>query len=79
MPEIDRRSVEIALDQLRPSFNIDGGDIQLVHVHDDGRVEVSLSGACHGCSMSIMHLKQGVEQYLKQMVPGVTEVVSNEF
>ncbi len=77
MPELDRRSVEIALEQLRPSFNIEGGDIQLIDVREDGTVEVSLSGACHGCSMSVMHLKMGVEQYLKQMVPGVKEVVTN--
>ena len=77
MPELDRRSVEIALEQLRPSFNIEGGDIQLIDVREDGTVEVSLSGACHGCSMSVMHLKMGEEQYLKQMVPGVKEVVTN--
>ena len=57
---------------------MEGGDIKLIDVHDDGVVEVSLTGVCHGCAMSIMHLKMGVEQYLKQMVPGVTEVVAKE-
>jgi len=79
MSEVDRRSVEIALEQLRPSFLMEGGDIRLVDVSDDGVVEVALAGACHGCGMSIMHLKMGVEQYLKQMVPWVKEVVANEF
>ena len=78
MAEVDRKSVEIALEQLRPSFNLEGGDIHLIDVHPDGVVEVSLSGACHGCAMSLMHLKNGVEQYLKQMVPGVTEMIVNE-
>ena len=75
---IDRRSVEIALEQLRPSFNIEGGDIRLIDVDEAGVVKVNLSGACHGCSMSLMHIKMGVEQYLKQMVPGITEFIANE-
>ena len=79
MSQVDRKSVEIALEQLRPSFLMEGGDIALVEVHPDGVVEVSLSGACHGCAMSVHHLKVGVEQYLKEMVPGVTEVIANEF
>lgn len=73
---IDRRSVEIAIDQLRPSFNIDGGDIKLIDVKEEGIVEVSLGGACHGCGMATMHIKMGVEQYLRENVPGVTEVVT---
>ncbi len=79
MAEVDRRSVEIALEDLRPSFKMEGGDIQLIDVREDGTVEVSLSGACHGCSMSLQHIKMGVEQHLKQMVPGVKEVIANEF
>jgi len=76
--EIDRRSVELALDELRPSFNLEGGDLRLVSISEDGVVEVALSGACHGCGMSVMHLKMGVERWLRQMVPGVTEVVASE-
>jgi Fe-S cluster biogenesis protein NfuA len=77
--EIDRRSVELALEEIRPSFMIEGGDIRLLGISDDGIVEVALSGSCHGCGMSLMHIKMGVERWLKQMVPGVTEVVANEF
>ncbi|MBM3329109.1 MAG: NifU family protein [Calditrichaeota bacterium] len=77
--EVDRRSVEIALDQLRPSFYMEGGDIRLLEIHPGGVVEVALSGACHGCGMSLMHIKMGVEQYLRQMVPGVTEVITPDF
>ena len=75
---IDRRSVEIALDQLRPSFNIEGGDIRLIDVKEEGIVEVGLSGACHGCGMATMHIKMGVESYLMENVPGVTEVVTSD-
>ena len=77
--EIDRRSVELALEEIRPSFMIEGGDIRLLGISEEGVVEVALSGACNGCGMSLMHIKMGVERWLKQMVPGVTEVVSSEF
>jgi len=44
-------------------------------VSDDGIVRVRLTGACGSCPMSVMTLKQGVETYLKKMVPEVTSVV----
>jgi Fe-S cluster biogenesis protein NfuA len=37
---------------------------------------VKLSGACHGCPMSIQTLKGGVEMVIKQQVPEVTEVIA---
>jgi Fe-S cluster biogenesis protein NfuA len=68
--------VEKALGKIRPSLQADGGDIQLVDVSDDGVVKVKLTGACHGCPMSQMTLKMGVERMLKKEVPEVKEVVS---
>lgn len=75
---VDRAAVEEALETLRPSFTIEGGDIQLVDIHEDGEVEVTLKGACHGCAMSVMHLKMGVEQYLKANVPGVKAITTRD-
>lgn len=77
-PKIDRRSVELALEELRPAFYLEGGDIRLVEIYPDGTVEVALSGACHGCGFSVMHIKYGVEQYLKEMVPGIKEVITTQ-
>ena len=59
----------------RPSLQADGGDIELVSVSDDGIVTVKLTGSCGSCPYSIMTLKQGVEAYLKKVVPEVKEVV----
>ena len=42
----------------------------------DGMVKVKLTGACGGCPMSQMTLKQGVERVLKQEVPEVKGVES---
>jgi Fe-S cluster biogenesis protein NfuA len=71
-----QEKVQKAIQNVRPSLQADGGDIELVSVADDGKVTVRLTGACNGCPMAQMTLKQGVETYLKKEIPEVTEVVS---
>ena len=71
-----REKVEQALAMIRPALQRDGGDIELVEVGETGVVKVRLTGACHGCPMSQMTLKSGVERILKQQVPEVTSVES---
>ena len=61
------------LDKIRPSLNADGGDVELVDVVD-GVVKVRLKGACAGCPMSTMTIKNGIESYLKQRIPAVKSV-----
>jgi Fe-S cluster biogenesis protein NfuA len=68
-----KKLVEIALEKIRPMLQRDGGDIELVEVND-GVVKVRLTGACKGCPMSQMTLKQGVEKLLLKEVPGLKEV-----
>ncbi|MEW6446846.1 MAG: NifU family protein [Bacillota bacterium] len=70
-----KEKVEAALDRIRPYLQRDGGDVELVAV-EDGVVKVRLKGACGGCPMATMTLKQGIERTLKQIVPEVKEVVS---
>jgi Fe-S cluster biogenesis protein NfuA len=70
-----KAAVEKALQKIRPMLQRDGGDIQLIDAKD-GVVKVMLTGACKGCPMSQMTLKQGVEKMLKQDVPAVKEVQS---
>ena len=53
-----REKVEAALKEIRPSLQADGGDVELVNV-ENGIVKVRLTGACGGCPMSQMTLKQG--------------------
>jgi Fe-S cluster biogenesis protein NfuA len=43
-----RKQVEIALEQIRPALQRDGGDVELVDVSDSGLVRVRLKGACSG-------------------------------
>ncbi|GHV15840.1 NifU family protein [Spirochaetia bacterium] len=67
--------VKSALNDVRPSLQADGGDVEFVSVTDDGIVSVKLTGACGGCPMAEMTLKMGIENYLKKEVPQVTSVV----
>ena len=68
--------VQAALEDVRPHLQMDGGDVELVEVTDDGVVKVKLTGACAGCPMSQMTLKWGVENYLKKKIPEVKSVES---
>jgi Fe-S cluster biogenesis protein NfuA len=67
-----------ALNKVRPALQADGGDLELVEVTEDGVVMVRLHGACGGCPMSTMTLTYGIERYLRQQVPGVTQLVPIE-
>lgn len=73
-----RESVQEVINQIRPMLQKDGGDVELVDVGDDGVVKVRLQGACKGCPMSQVTLKNGIEKYLKQQVPEVDRVESVE-
>ena len=70
-----KEKVEAALARIRPALQADGGDVELLDVKE-GVVSVRLSGACGGCPMSTVTLKNGIERILKQEVPGVKSVVA---
>ncbi len=70
-----KESVLKALADIRPALEADGGNVELVDVSDQGVVKVRLTGACSGCPMGMMTLKEGIEKELKAKVPGVKEVV----
>ena len=65
--------IEKALKEIRPSLQADGGDVEFVGV-ENGIVKVRLTGACGGCPMSQMTLKQGIEQVVEKAVPKVLSV-----
>jgi Fe-S cluster biogenesis protein NfuA len=71
-----KEKVETALDKVRPVLNRDGGNVELVDVDEGGTVKVKLTGACGGCPMSQMTLKNGIERVLKESVPEVKTVES---
>ncbi|MFO7840144.1 MAG: NifU family protein [Desulfosalsimonadaceae bacterium] len=68
-----KEQVQQVLEKIRPSLQADGGDVELVDV-EEGIVKVRLQGACAGCPMSQMTLKNGIERILKQEIPEVKSV-----
>ncbi|HAI86752.1 MAG TPA: hypothetical protein DCL63_07170 [Firmicutes bacterium] len=71
-----REKIEAVIGRIRPSLQADGGDVELVDVTEDGIVKVRLKGACAGCPMSTMTLKNGIERILKQEIAEVKSVQS---
>lgn len=70
-----KEKVEAAINKVRPMLQRDGGDVELVEI-EDGVVKVRLQGACAGCPMSQMTIKNGIERFLRQEVPEVKSVES---
>jgi Fe-S cluster biogenesis protein NfuA len=68
-----KEKVQEALDKIRPKLQADGGDVELVDV-EEGVVKVRLQGSCKGCPMSQLTLKMGIEKFLKEQIPEVSEV-----
>jgi Fe-S cluster biogenesis protein NfuA len=68
-----KEQVQAVLEKIRPMLQADGGDVELVNV-DGGVVQVRLQGACKGCPMSQMTLKNGIEKILKEKIPEVESV-----
>lgn len=73
MDDLEKRVIE-AIDYVRPSLQNDGGDIDFVKM-EGNKVYVKLRGACAGCMMAEMTLKNGVERMLKYNVDDSLEVV----
>ena len=70
-----REQVEEAINRIRPALQADGGDVELVGV-EDGVVQVRLVGACNGCPMATMTLRDGIERVIMEEVPGIKQIVS---
>jgi Fe-S cluster biogenesis protein NfuA len=74
-PEAEKKIVELLDEYVRPAVEGDGGAIHF-RSYENGVVSVVLKGACSGCPSSTVTLKSGIENLLKRMIPGVTEVVA---
>ncbi len=69
--------VKEAIEMFRPQLQADGGDMEFVCIDEQNRVHLNLQGACGSCPMATMTLKMGVERYIKDAVPEITEVVQD--
>ncbi len=71
---LDKEKVKEVLEKIRPQLQMDGGDVELVEITDDGIVKVRLLGHCAGCMHAQQTLTFGVERAIKQFVPEVVRV-----
>ncbi len=62
------------LELIRPSIQLDGGDIELVSVDEHGVVSIRFLGACIGCPSSDMTLQHGIEKRLMERIEDVSAV-----
>jgi len=69
-----KEEVKKVLEKIRPALQADGGDVELVDVKENGVVQVKLKGACAGCPMATLTLKNGIEQRLRQEIPEIKAV-----
>ena len=70
-------NIEKALDEIRPFLITDGGNISLVAI-EGNQVKVQLEGACIGCTVNQMTLKNGVEATIKKYAPQIEQVINIE-
>lgn len=69
--------VKETLEAFRPQLNADGGDMEFINIDDENKVHLKLTGACGSCPMATMTLKMGIERYLKETCPEISEVVQD--
>ena len=63
------------IEKIRPFLISDGGNIEFIK-YEDNIVYVSLLGACAGCAMIDITLKDGIEELIINEIPEVKEVVN---
>lgn len=76
LDDVSKEIVNIIEEYVKPAVASDGGNI-LFKGYDEAtkNVSVILQGACSGCPSSTFTLKNGIENMLKQMLPGKINMV----
>lgn len=76
LDEVSKRIISILDEHIRPAVAADGGNILFQSYEENTKiVNVVLQGACSGCPSSTITLKNGIENMLKQLIPGKIEAV----
>ena len=68
--------VEQALDLIRPYIHSHAGEVNIVDITEDRKVKLQMVGTCHGCPMSMLTLRLGIERILMEKVPELTGVIA---
>lgn len=73
--EVVKQIKRIIQNEIRPAVAMDGGDI-LFSKYENDILYVRMQGSCSGCPSSQATLKDGIEVRMKEMIPGLKEVVA---
>lgn len=68
------QQIDTALEGIRPHLKVDGGDVEVVNVTDDMKVQIKWLGNCQNCNMSAITMKAGLEQAIMGKIPGILSV-----
>jgi Fe-S cluster biogenesis protein NfuA len=67
--------LDACLDEMRPYVESHGGVLNLVEwLPDEGRLRLQLAGNCHGCPMSMLTMRLGIERIVQDRFPQVLHV-----
>lgn len=66
---------ETIVEKIRPYIQMDGGDVQLLGIDEDGIAYVTFLGACAGCMMAGEDFSTGIRLLLLDEFPELREVV----
>lgn len=72
--KVDQQLLEDVIDAIRPSFQADGGDVELIGVDEAGVVTIEMTGACAACMFATSDITEGIDAIIREHVPGVTAV-----
>lgn len=72
---IEEEKILEVIDEIRPFLINDGGNIEYIK-YENNIVYIRMQGACAGCEMLNLTLKDGIETAIIDAVPSVKEVVN---
>ncbi len=72
-PALEER-IQQVLDDYRPTLYMDGGDVELLEVDEQGIAHVKMLGACIDCPISLLTMKLGIQRLLKENFAEITGI-----
>lgn len=63
--------------RIAPAVEMDGGAIKY-RSFKDGILRLALQGSCVGCPSAIVTLRSGIEGIMKEMIPGIKQVIADD-
>lgn len=73
MKKETEQKIKDLIEKIRPYLINDGGDLEFIK-YEKNVVYIKLTGACEGCPMMDITLKDGIEELLKNEIPEIIEV-----